>query len=184
MGDSITAGYGLSHEEAFPSLIQDRIDELGIPFVVVNAGISGDTSTGGASRIGWILRNPVDILVVELGGNDGLRGIPPDVTRSSLRQIIRSTLEAYPDCRIIVAGMQVPPNIGHEYTATFRSIFPEVAEEFGAALIPFVLEGVGGIPELNQPDGIHPTAEGHQIVAETVWKILKPEINRITSGSR
>jgi len=174
VGDSITAGYGIDAEYAFPALIQSRINNLGLPFTVADAGFSGDTSAGGLSRISWLLRERVDILVLELGGNDGLRGVATDVTRENLSGIIEKTRATYPDVQIILAGMQVPPNLGHEYTSTFREIYHELSEEYNTALIPFILEGVGGNPELNQPDQIHPTAEGHSIVADNVWKVLQP----------
>lgn len=177
LGNSITAGFGVDEEAAFPFLIQTRVDEQELPFRIVNAGLSGDTSSGGLSRIEWLLRNRVDVLVLELGGNDGLRGIDLTLTRSNLEGILDKILEKYPECELIVAGMMVPPNLGHEYTRTFREIFPQLARKFNAELIPFILEGVGGVPELNQPDGIHPTAEGHVIVAETVWKYLEPVLH-------
>ena len=174
LGDSITAGFGLDEEAAFPSLIQIRVDEEKLPFTIVNAGFSGDTSSGGLSRMNWLLRNPVDVLVLELGGNDGLRGIDLSLTRSNLEGIVEKTLERFPECRLVIAGMMVPPNLGHEYTQTFREIYPQLSEKYDADLIPFILEGVGGVRELNQPDGIHPTAEGHAIVAEIVWRYLEP----------
>ncbi len=179
LGDSITAGFGVDEQQAFPSWIQRLIIEHDLPFTVVNAGISGDTSTGGLNRIEWLLRNQIDILVLELGGNDGLRGIDLALTRSNLSSIIARTLERYPDARIIVAGMMIPPNLGHEYTTEFRAIFPSLSEQFGATLIPFILEGVGGVRELNQPDGIHPTPEGHEIVARNVWTYLEPLLVQI-----
>lgn len=177
-GDSITAGYGLSEEEAFPALIQNRIDSLGLGWKVVNAGLSGETSAGGLRRVGWLMRQPVDIMVLELGGNDGLRGISPEETKSNLTAIIDSAKTYNPDVEIILAGMQVPPNLGQEYTAAFREVYPEVAANTDSGLIPFLLEGVGGVKLLNLPDGIHPTAEGHRMLAETVWKALEPSLRR------
>ena len=174
LGDSITAGFGVDEEDAFPNLVRQRIEERGLPFQVIDAGISGDTSAGGLSRIGWLLRNRVDVLVLELGGNDALRGIDLTTTRVNLSGIVSATLERYPNCRIIVAGMMVPPNLGHEYTETFRLMYPSIAAEYDASLIPFVLEGVGGVPEMMQSDGIHPNAAGHARTAETVWKYLEP----------
>ena len=174
LGDSITAGYGVGEEEAFPALIQDKLDEADVPVSVVEAGVSGGTSAEGLRRIDWVLQNPIDVLVLELGGNDGLRGLDLSATEENLRGIIRKTLDRYPDCRIVIAGMQVPTNIGHEYTALFREIYPKLAAEFDADLIPFILEGVGGVEKLMQPDAIHPTAEGHRRVAETVWQTLEP----------
>ncbi|GIV61269.1 MAG: hypothetical protein KatS3mg044_0135 [Rhodothermaceae bacterium] len=174
LGNSLSAGYGLDPDQAFPALIQQKIDSLGWPFRVVNAGLSGETTAGGLRRIDWLLRQKVDVLVIELGGNDGLRGTPPEVTKANLQAIIDRTRARYPDVRIVLAGMQVPPNLGAEYTERFRELFPELARENDVALIPFLLEGVGGVPALNLPDGIHPTAEGHRIVAETVWRTLRP----------
>jgi acyl-CoA thioesterase-1 len=174
LGDSLTAGYGLDPEQAFPALVQERIQEHGWPWRVVNAGVSGETSAGGRRRIDWLLRQRVDLLVLELGGNDGLRGIPPESTRDNLQAIIQSTSARYPEAIIVIAGMQMPPNLGAEYTTAFRDLYPQLAEANGAALIPFLLEGVGGTPELNLPDGIHPTAAGHRIVADNVWSVIEP----------
>lgn len=174
LGDSLSAGYGLDPEQAFPALIQDRIDGQGLPFEVVNAGLSGDTTSGGLARIDWLLKRPVDVLFLELGGNDGLRGISPKVTSKNLQGIIDKTRQSYPEAAVVVAGMLVPPNMGPDYFAQFRSVFPEIASRNNATLIPFLLEGVAGRPELNLPDGIHPTARGHGLVAEHVWGFLKP----------
>ena len=174
LGDSLSAGYGLDPVQAFPSLIQEKIDEKSLPFRLVNAGISGDTTAGGLGRINWLLRRKVDILILELGANDGLRGIDLESTKHNLQSIIDRTKSRYPDCKIVIAGMMVPPNLGPEYTNRFRSIFQELANENDAALIPFLLEGVAGRPELNLPDGIHPTPEGHKILAENVWSVLEP----------
>ena len=174
LGDSITAGYGIGEEQAFPALIQDRIDSLGWPYRVVNAGVSGETTAGGLRRVSWLLGQPVDVLVLELGGNDGLRGTPIEVTKQNLQAIIDSTRAQSPEADIVLAGMQVPPNLGPTYTARFRDLYPELAEANDTHLIPFILEDVGGIPELNLPDGIHPTAEGHRVVADNVWEVLKP----------
>jgi acyl-CoA thioesterase I len=174
LGDSITAGYGLEEEQAFPALIQDKIDSLGWNFTIVNAGLSGETSAGGLRRVEWLLRQPADVLLIELGGNDGLRGISPEATKENLVGIIRTARRVDPDIEIILAGMQIPPNLGLDYANRFREIYPEIAAEEDVLLIPFVLEGVGGIRELNQPDGIHPTAGGHRIVANVVWATLRP----------
>ncbi|HEV3327718.1 MAG TPA: arylesterase [Puia sp.] len=173
-GNSLTAGYGLHPEEAFPALIGRRLDSLHLPYKVINAGLSGETSAGGRSRIGWILRQPVDIFVLELGANDGLRGIPVTATTANLQAIIDSVRQKYPAVRIVLAGMQIPPTMGNAYTADFRAAFQKLAKKNKATLIPFLLQGVGGIPRLNQSDGIHPTAEGDKIVAENVWRVLKP----------
>jgi len=174
LGDSLAAGYGLDATQAFPALIQNRIDSLGWNFKVINAGQSGDTSSGGLRRIDWLLRREFHVLVLELGINDGLRGIPVDVTRQSLQAIINRIKSRYPGVKVVLAGMQVPPNMGGDYVASFRAIFPQLAKKNGAQLIPFLLEGVGGNPKLNLPDGIHPSVEGHKIVAENVWKVLEP----------
>ena len=174
LGNSLTAGYGLDATQAFPDLIQDRIDSLGWNFKVINAGQSGDTSAGGLRRIDWLLRREYHVLVLELGINDGLRGIHVDVTLQNLQAIINRTKSRYPDVKVVLAGMQVPPNMGGEYTSSFRAIFPQLAKKNGVHLIPFLLEGVGGNPELNLPDGVHPSVEGHKIVAENVWKVMEP----------
>jgi len=172
-GNSLTAGYGLEPEQSYPALIQRRLDSLGYDYRVVNAGVSGETSTGGDSRIDWVLNQPVDIFVLELGGNDGLRGIPPVETRKSLQSIIDKVQQKAPEADIILAGMQIPPNMGPEYTEEFRRIYPELAEKNDVILLPFLLKGVGGEPEFNQPDGIHPNEEGTKVVAENVWKVLE-----------
>lgn len=173
LGDSLAAAYGVEPEMGFVALLQKKADEAKLPFTIVNAGVSGDTTAGGLRRIDWLLRRPVDVLVLELGGNDGLRGIQPAATRANLQSIIDKTKAKYPHVKIVIAGMQMPPNMGEQYTAEFKNIFVEIAQKNSAALIPFLLEGVGGIPELNLPDRIHPTAEGHQKVAENVWPVLK-----------
>lgn len=184
LGDSLAAGYGLDPSESFPALIQKKIDEAGMNFSVVNAGVSGDTSAGGLRRIDWQLKRPVDVLVLELGGNDGLRGIAVGSTRTNLQAILDRAKQRYPQVKLVIAGMQMPSNMGAEYTAAFRKMFPELAKANEAALIPFLLEGVGGKPELNQPDLIHPTAEGHKIVADNVWVILKPILEQAHSSRR
>lgn len=173
-GDSLTAGYGVDPDEAYPALVQRKLDAAGKPWRVVNAGLSGETTAGGLRRLDWILRQRVDVFVIELGGNDGLRGIDPATTRSNLVAMIERIRQRYPDVVVVLAGMQLPTNMGPDYTQAFAAIYPEVAKEEQAALIPFLLDRVGGIPSLNQADGIHPTAEGHRIVAETVWHALQP----------
>jgi acyl-CoA thioesterase-1 len=175
-GNSITAGYGVDPSEAFPALIQNKIDSLKLNYKVINAGVSGETSSGGNSRVDWILRQPVDIFVLELGGNDGLRGIPLTETKKNLQGIIDKVKTKYPQAKVVLAGMQIPPNMGEQYITTFKKICPDLAEKNKAILIPFLLQGVGGDAKLNQADRIHPTPEGHKIVAENVWKILKNEL--------
>ena len=172
-GDSLTAGMGLETEEAFPALIQQKIDSLNMPYEVINAGLSGETTAGGKNRITWVLNQNVDVFVLELGANDGLRGIPVTETRANLQAIIDIVKAKNPNTKIILAGMQIPPNMGQDYTGEFKSLFPELAAKNNIPLIPFLLENVAGIPDLNQPDGIHPTAEGHAIIAETVWPVVK-----------
>jgi len=179
LGTSLTAGYGLSVDKAYPSLIQQKIDSAGLGFRVVNAGESGGTSAGGVRRIGWLLRQPVATLVLELGANDGLRGQDVTNLKRNLQTIIDTTLATYPEAEIVIAGMEAPPNLGRLYTAEFRRVFQELARENKAELIPFLLEGVAGVPELNQADGIHPTAAGQRLIAETVWHVLDPLLHEI-----
>ncbi len=184
LGTSLTAGYGLDVEQAYPALLQREIDAAGLDYRVVNGGVSGETSAGGLRRIDWLLREPVAVLVVELGANDGLRGLDPGAMKQNLAEIIARTRAAYPDVRVVIAGMEAPPNMGRTYTAAFRRVFPDLARESDATLIPFLLDGVGGIPALNQADGIHPTAEGQKIVAANVWRVLEPVLVRQAAGSR
>ncbi len=174
-GDSLTAGYGLDNpDDAFPGLIQDRIDSLGLDYTVINAGLSGETTAGGKNRLEWVLEPDVDIFVLELGANDGLRGVNVAETRENLQWMIDKVKTEAPDATIVLVGMQLPPNLGPEYTSNFKAIFPELAEKNDMALVPFLLEDVGGIASLNQNDGIHPTAEGHKILANNVWEVLGP----------
>ena len=173
-GDSITAGYGIPIESAFPALIQKKIEEADLDYQVINAGLSGETTAGGLNRIDWILRSKPDVFVLELGGNDGLRGLSMEESEKNLKAMIDKVRRANPKAEIILAGMQIPPNLGQEYTSKFKSLFPNVAKEMNTKLIPFLLEGVGGDPKLNLSDGIHPNQKGHEIVAETVWGYLKP----------
>ncbi len=173
-GNSLTAGYMLDPSEAFPARIQQRLDSLGLPYKTINAGLSGETTAGGVNRVDWILRQPLDIFVLELGANDGLRGIDPRETRRNLLAIIEKVRSKYPDAQILLLGMQVPPSMGGTYARAFSAVFPEVAREANVPLVPFLLEGVGGVPRLNLPDGVHPTAEGHKIMTETVWQGLEP----------
>ncbi len=173
-GDSLTAGYGLSPEEAFPAQVEKSLQKSGRNVRVVNAGLSGETSAGGLTRVDWILRQPVDIFILELGANDGLRGLPIEQTKNNLQAIIDKVKAKYPSCKIVLAGMMVPPNMGKEYASSFQNVFRDLAKKNDAALIPFLLENVGGIEKLNQADGIHPNAEGHRIVASNVIKTIMP----------
>jgi len=177
-GDSLTAGLGLDASEAYPALIQKKLDSLNYNYKVINAGLSGETTAGGKNRIDWVLKQNVDIFVLELGANDGLRGIPIEETKKNLQNIINTVEQKNPDTKIILAGMQIPPNMGQDYTSKFKTVFPELAKNNNLPLIPFLLEGVAGNPELNQADGIHPTAEGYTIVAENVWDVLKNSIEK------
>ena len=177
-GDSLTAGYGLDEPSlAFPGLIQAKLDSANLGYQVVNAGVSGETSSGGVERIDWILTKPVDVFILELGANDGLRGIPIEATTKNLQAIIDKVKAKNDKAKIILAGMQVPPNMGQRYSSGFRAMFSELATKNNIELIPFLLEGVGGESKLNQADGIHPTVEGHKIVAENVW----PHILKVVS---
>ncbi|MEE2708920.1 MAG: arylesterase [Gemmatimonadota bacterium] len=179
-GDSLAAGFGIDPDLAFPALIQKKIDALGWDFTVVNAGLSGETTAGGVRRIDWVLQRKIDLLFLELGGNDGLRGIDLGSTKANLQKIIDRTRAIYPDVRVVLAGMQIPPNMGPEYIQRFRAIYPEIADENEVALLPFLLKDVGGKKKLNLADGIHPTPEGHNIVAETVWEIMGPVLVEMT----
>ncbi len=172
-GNSLSAGYGLEPEQSFPALIQQRLDSLGYDYEVVNAGVSGETSSGGNARVDWVLRHPVDIFILELGGNDGLRGIPPAETRANLQSIIDKVKAKRPEAEIILAGMEAPPNMGPEFTGAFRRLYPDLAAANDVHLIPFLLQDVGGEAHLNQADGIHPNAEGARIVADNVWEVLE-----------
>jgi acyl-CoA thioesterase-1 len=177
-GDSLTAGYGLSDptDDAYPAVIQYKIDSLKLPYNVINAGNSGETSAGGLGRIDWVLKQKIDIFILELGANDGLRGIPVKETAKNLQAIISKLKAKYPDAKIILTGMQVPPSMGADYCNSFKAIFPQLAQKNKIGLVPFLLTNVGGIPKLNQGDGIHPTAEGARIVANNVWVVLKDDL--------
>ena len=177
-GNSLAAGYGVEPSQAFPALIGEKIDSAGLNYTVVNAGLSGETTAGGKSRIGWVLRQPVAVFVLELGGNDGLRGLPLSATRQNLQAIMDTVRRKSPQATIVLAGMQIPPNLGTDYTREFRELFKELADKNKAILIPFLLESVGGVPKLNQADGIHPNPAGHKIVAETVWGIIRPVLEK------
>ena len=177
-GNSLTAGLGVEPEQAFPALIGEKIDSLSLGYEVINAGLSGETTAGGRSRVGWILRQPVAVFVLELGANDGLRGLPLSATRQNLQGIIDTVRRRSPGAQIVLAGMQIPPNMGQSYAADFKAVYQEIATKNHLVLIPFLLEGVGGHPKLNQADGIHPTPAGHRIVARTVWAVLQPLLKK------
>lgn len=175
-GDSLTAGYGLDDPsaEAYPAHIQEKITAAGLGWRVVNAGLSGETTSGGLRRVDWILRQPVDLFVLALGANDGLRGIDPALSRDNLQKIIDRVRAKYPRAKLVLAGMQMPSAMGLEFSRAFEQVFPDVAAKNDATLIPFLLEGVGGSVALNQGDRIHPTARGHAVIADHVWKVLRP----------
>jgi acyl-CoA thioesterase-1 len=176
-GDSLTAGYGLDDpEQAFPGVIGNKIDSLKLPYKIVNAGVSGETSAGGLARIDWILKQHVDVFMLELGANDGLRGVSVAETTQNLQAIITKVKTKYPKAKIILLGMQVPPSMGTDYANNFKNMFPALAQTNHIGLVPFLLDGVGGNPKLNQKDGIHPTPEGAKILAGNVWKVLQPEL--------
>jgi acyl-CoA thioesterase-1 len=183
LGTSLTVGQGVEAEEAYPALVQKKIDSAGLPFRVVNAGVNGETSAAGLRRLDWLLNQRVDVLVLELGANDGLRGQDIEDMQTNLQTIIDRTRTAYPDASLVIAGMEAPPNLGSRYTQQFRDVFRNLASDNGAALIPFLLESVAAEPELNQVDGIHPNSAGHQIMAETVWQVLGPVL-RAREASR
>lgn len=172
-GNSLTAGYGLDPTESFPSLIQQKIDSAGLRYKTINAGVSGETSAGGKSRIEWILKSPVDVFILELGANDGLRGVPVAETKKNLQDIIDQVKARYPQAQLVMAGMQIPPNMGARYANDFRDMYMDLATKNNMTLIPFLLEGVGGVREFNLPDGIHPNVEGAKLVSENVWTVLK-----------
>ncbi|MGH7964559.1 MAG: arylesterase [Candidatus Binatia bacterium] len=178
-GDSLTAGYGVAQAQAFPALIQEKIDAQGWNFHIVNAGLSGETTAGGLRRIDWLLQRPINVFVLELGANDGLRGVDPEVTKRNLQAIIDRVKGKYPQVKIVLAGMQIPPNLGRNHVTRFREIFPELAQANEVALIPFLLEGVGGRPELNLRDGMHPAPAGYRLVAENVWQVLEPVLREM-----
>ncbi len=183
LGTSLTAGLGLANvEDTYVARVAELADSAGTPIRPVNAGVSGETSAGGLRRLDWVLREPLDVLVLELGANDGLRGQDPFSTYDNLVEIMRRTRTRYPAVRIVLAGMEAPPNLGPLFTEAFRQIFVDAAAEGGALLVPFLLEGVAGVPELNQSDRIHPTAEGHEIMARNVWGVLGPLVEELTTA--
>ncbi len=181
LGDSLAAGLGVERGQAFPALLEAKAKAEGMDVQVINAGVSGDTSAGGLSRINWLLNRKTDILILELGANDGLRGIPPATTAKNLQAIIDAAKKKHPGIRIVIAGMKMPPNLGPEYTREFENIFPKLAGDNNAHLVPFLLEGVGGVPELNQNDRIHPNEQGQRILAENVWNVLGPLLLQSTT---
>ncbi len=178
LGTSLTAAYGLDPEQGFPARIQEKIDSAGLPYEVVNAGQSGETSAGARNRIGWLLEQPFDVLVLETGANDMLRGSDVDSLGTNLQAIIDTVRRRRPDAAIVLAGMLATPNLGAAYGSRFNALYPAVARRNGLPLIPFLLEGVGGQPELNQEDGVHPNERGQTIVAATVWKTLEPVLRQ------
>ena len=172
-GTSLTAGLGLDPEEAYPALIQHRVDSLNLPYNVINGGLSGETTAGGKGRIDWLLKQEIDVFVLELGANDALRGIAVSDANKNLQFIIDQVKTKYPNAKMVMVGMQAPPNLGRTYANDFKALFPQLATKNNMTLVPFLLDKVGGVPSLNQPDGIHPTAEGAKILAENVWVKLK-----------
>lgn len=182
LGTSLTAGLGVLEAEAYPAIVAQKIDSVGLDLRVVNAGVSGETSAGALRRIDWLLRSPIVVLVLESGANDALRGQDLGALKSNLQEIITRTLRAYPDARIVITGMEAPPNLGSRYTSEFRAVYDDLARENEATLIPFLLEGVGGVPALNQADGIHPTADGHSMIADMVWEALEPVLREVING--
>ncbi len=179
-GNSLTAAYGIAPDDGYVALLQHRLDSLRLPYLAVNAGLSGETTAGGRQRIDWVLRDPVDIFVLELGGNDALRGIDPTESYANLSAILQTVRDRYPQARLVLAGMQAPPNLGPAYATAFRDLYPRIARETGAALIPFFLDGVGGVPELNLADRIHPNEKGQLLLLENVWTILAPLLSDST----
>jgi acyl-CoA thioesterase I len=185
LGTSLTAGLGLERDsDTYVSVLESMADSAGTPFRAVNAGVSGETSAGGLRRLDWVLREPLDVLFLELGANDGLRGQDTGQMAANLTEIIERTRARYPDVRVVVAGMEAPPNLGAVYTSSFRQVFPAVSAAEGAALVPFLLDGVAGIPELNQEDRIHPTTEGHRRTAANAWPVLARVLDDLAGGDR
>ncbi|NNL31479.1 MAG: arylesterase [Gemmatimonadetes bacterium] len=184
LGTSLTAGLGLEgSEDGYVEALDALADSAGLPMDAVNAGVSGETSAGGLRRLDWVLRSPLDVLFLELGANDGLRGQDPEALRNNLVEIIEQTRTRYPGARIVLAGMEAPPNLGPIYTTAFRQVFTDVAERHDVVLVPFLLDGVAGVPELNQEDRIHPTEEGHAVVARTVWPHLADVLRDVKGPS-
>jgi acyl-CoA thioesterase I len=184
LGTSLTAGYGIDPEKAYPALIQQKIDSAGLDYRVINSGVSGETSAGARRRIEWVLQEAPAVLVVETGANDGLRGLPADSLRANIQAILDRAKVLNPPPKLVLIGMRMPPNYGRVYSQNFERVYSELARANGAVLVPFLLEGVGGIAALNQPDGVHPTVEGQRRMAQTVWKVLEPVLREAASGGR
>lgn len=181
-GTSLTAGYGLDPEQAYPSLIEKKAKDEGMPIKVINAGLSGETTAGAVRRIDWVLRTPVDLVVIENGANDALRGLSPDAAKANLERVVAAVRAKQPRAKLVLIQMEAPPNFGVTYTRSFRLIYADVAKKENIPLLPFLLDGVAGIPRLNQPDGIHPNLSGERIVADNVWRALKPIIAQLDRG--
>ncbi len=183
-GTSLTAGYGLDPEQAFPALIERKAAEDGVPIKAINAGLSGETTAGAVRRIDWVLRTPADMVVIEAGANDALRGLSPDAARANLERLITAVRGKQPQAKIVLVQMEAPPNYGVAYTRSFRSVYTDVAKKENIPLLPFLLNGVAGIARLNQPDGVHPNLSGERIVADNLWKALKPIVAQLDRGSQ
>jgi len=183
-GTSLTAGYGLEPEQAFPVLIEKKAQSEGFPIKAINAGLSGETTAGAARRIDWVLRTPADLVVIEGGANDALRGLSPDAARANLEQVIAAVRRKQPSAKIVLVQMEAPPNFGAAYTRSFRTIYADIAKKEGIPLLPFLLNGVAGIPRLNQADGIHPNLAGERIVADNLWSALKPIIAQLDRAQK
>jgi acyl-CoA thioesterase-1 len=184
VGTSITAGLGLEPDSAYPSLIQQKVDAAGLPVAVVNAGVSGETTAGLLQRLDWLLRAPFDVMVLETGANDGLRGIPAATVRQNIRTAVSRIKAARPSARILLVQMEALPNLGPRYAADFHAVYPELSKELGVSLAPFLLDGIAGRSDLNQSDGIHPNQRGERLVADNIWKSLRPVLDSLASGSR
>ena len=183
-GTSLTAGLGLDPEQAFPALIEKKAAAEGIPIKVVNAGLSGETTAGAARRIDWVLRTPVDLVVIEGGANDALRGLAPDAARANLEEVIAAVRRKQPAAKIVLVQMEAPPNFGPSYARSFRAIYSDIAKKENIPLLPFLLSGVAGIPRLNQADGVHPNLAGERIVADNLWRALKPIVTLLDRGAK
>ena len=183
-GTSLTAGYGLAPEQAFPALIETKARQEGVPIRVVNAGLSGETTAGAVRRIDWVLRTPADLVVIEGGANDALRGLSPEAARANLERLISAVRMKQPGAKIALVQMEAPPNYGLAYTRSFRSIYADVAKKENVPLLPFLLSGVAGISRLNQADGVHPNVAGERIVADNVWKGLKPIVAQLDRAGK